>query len=286
HVIDPSYLEDQLNLHPTFVAIGFDCLLNINEKISLIFVLQFYKSVCLIRNLNGILSMAFIIQNVKITLRLEEFSRTLHVPCHGDPLLICDALFDPRPLGKTCKVKGVDVILDPFQMVISELKTNFKKQEIILTGNKDHPNACLCYMLYCLATRKHFNLACYMVNRMISVTKSADMSLPYRMLLTQLVEHVRVFYPHVFSEDLYLVDYVMTPLSKRRVFRIMPGGKRPRLLTPTPSASFESTSSSNRSTFTHRRRRVTEVKANQGDVQVPRSFLIQPREEEEEVRVC
>ncbi|GJU13335.1 hypothetical protein Tco_1135731 [Tanacetum coccineum] len=44
-VIDPLYLEDQPNLHLTFVAIGFDCLLDINEKICPVFVLQFYKSV-------------------------------------------------------------------------------------------------------------------------------------------------------------------------------------------------------------------------------------------------
>ncbi|GKA46038.1 gag-pol polyprotein [Tanacetum coccineum] len=37
----------------------------------------------LVRNLNGTLSIAFIIRNVKITLRLEEFARILHVPCRG-----------------------------------------------------------------------------------------------------------------------------------------------------------------------------------------------------------
>ncbi|GJY40735.1 hypothetical protein Tco_0428005 [Tanacetum coccineum] len=148
---------------------------------------------------------------VKITLRLEEFALILCVPCHGvcvftsewaisslpnsvdsnpdiypppheDPLLIHDALFYPRPPSKT------------------KLKTNVKKWEIILsenaislTGNKDHPNACLCYMLYCLTIGRQFNLAYYIANRMISVTKSADMTLPYGMLLTRLVEHVRVF---------------------------------------------------------------------------------------------
>ncbi|GJS75490.1 hypothetical protein Tco_0725371 [Tanacetum coccineum] len=165
---------------------------------------------------------------VKITLRLEEFALILCVPCHGvcvftsewaisslpnsvdsnpdiypppheDPLLIHDALFYPRPPSKTNKVKGVDIIPNPLQMDISELKTNVKKWEIILsenaislTGNKDHPNACLCYMLYCLTIGRQFNLAYYIANRMISVTKSADMTLPYGMLLTRLVEHVRV----------------------------------------------------------------------------------------------
>ncbi|GJY51923.1 hypothetical protein Tco_0442770 [Tanacetum coccineum] len=131
-VVDPSYLEDQPNLRPTFAAIGFDCLLDINEKICPIFVLQFYKSVRLVRNLNGTLFIAFIIRNVEITLRLEEFACILHVPCRGvcvftsewaipslpngvdsnpdiypppheGPLLIRDALFYPRPPGITRK---------------------------------------------------------------------------------------------------------------------------------------------------------------------------------------
>ncbi|GJR91943.1 hypothetical protein Tco_0215954, partial [Tanacetum coccineum] len=279
-VIDPSYLGDQPNLRPTFAAIGFDCLLDINEKIFPVFVLQFYKSVRLIRSLNGTLSITFIIQNVEITLRLEEFSRILHIPCRGvcvftfewaisslpngvysnpdiypppheDPLLIRDALFYPRPHGKTRKVKGIDVTIDPFQMVISELKTNLKKWEIILSENavslkenKDHPNACLCYMIYWLTIGKHFILAYYIAKRMVSVTKSADMTLPYGMLLTRLFEHVRVAHPHEFSDDLYLVDQVMIPLSEKRVFMNMSSGKRPRLPTPTPSESSDSTSSS------------------------------------------
>ncbi|GJX16887.1 hypothetical protein Tco_0217719 [Tanacetum coccineum] len=228
-MVDHTYLENQPNLRPTFAAIGFDCLLDINEKICPIFVLQFYKSVRLILNLNGTLSIAFIIRSIEITLRIEKFAHILRIPCRGVyPLLIRDALFDPIPPGKTHK-----------EIILSE-------NAISLTGNKDHPNACLCYMLYCLATGNHFNLAYYIVNRMDSVTKSADMTLPYGMLLTRLVEHIRVSYPHAFLDDLYLVDHVMIPLSERRVFRIIPGGKRPQLptLTPTPSGSSESTSSS------------------------------------------
>nr|GEX23570.1 hypothetical protein [Tanacetum cinerariifolium] len=101
-------------------------------------------------------------------------------------------------------------------------------------------------MLYCLAIGKHFNLAYYIINRMVTVTKSTDMTLPYGMLLTLLVEHVRISYPYAFSDDLYLMDHVMIPLSERRLFRIMPSRKRPRLLTPspTPSGSSESNSSS------------------------------------------
>nr|GEW24264.1 hypothetical protein [Tanacetum cinerariifolium] len=144
-------------------------------------------------------------------------------------------------------MKGVDdIFIDPFQMIVSDLKVDLKKWEIILsendvsvTGNKDHPNACLCYMLYCLTIGKHLNLAYYIVNRMVNVTKSADMTLPYKMLLTRLFEHVRVNHTHSFSNELYLVDHVMIALSKKRVFRFKYKGKRPRLPTLTPS-NFES----------------------------------------------
>ncbi|GKC89448.1 hypothetical protein Tco_1150097 [Tanacetum coccineum] len=148
-------------------------------------------------------------------------------------------------------MKGVDTFLDPFQMILFELKIELKKWEVILSENavslsrnKDHLNACLCYMLYCLAIRKHFNLAYYIANRMVSVTQSVGMRLPYGMLLTRLFEHIRVNHPYTFSNELYLVDHVMIPLSEKRVFRFKVKGKRPRLPTPTPSNSESSNSPS------------------------------------------
>nr|GEY25708.1 hypothetical protein [Tanacetum cinerariifolium] len=123
-------------------------------------------------------------------------------------------------------MKGLDTILDPFQMIVSELKTHLKKWEIILSendvsliGNKDHPNACLCYTLYYITIRKPFNLSYHISNRMVSVAKSADMTLPYEMLLTQLFEHVHVSHLYSFSNELYLVDHMMIPLSEKRDFR-------------------------------------------------------------------
>ncbi|GJS16028.1 hypothetical protein Tco_0410500 [Tanacetum coccineum] len=194
-IIDSTFLDDQPNLRLTFATIGFDCLLNINEKTCHIFVLQFYKSVRIIRNLNGTIFIAFIINNFEITLSLVEFTRILKIPCqricvytaewpisslqngfdshpdiysppHEDSSLICDAFLYKRTQPKTRKRKGVDTFIDPFQMIVSKLKIDFKKWKIILsknainlTRNKDHPNACLCYVLYCLTIGKHFNLA-------------------------------------------------------------------------------------------------------------------------------
>ncbi|GKB43723.1 hypothetical protein Tco_0888665 [Tanacetum coccineum] len=89
-------------------------------------------------------------------------------------------------------------------------------------------------MLYCLATEKPFNLAYCIANRIVSVTKSADMTLPYEMLLTRLFEHVRTNHPYTFSNELYLMDHVMIPLSEKIVYCFKDKGKRPRLPTLTP----------------------------------------------------
>ncbi|GJT45908.1 hypothetical protein Tco_0954623 [Tanacetum coccineum] len=111
-----------------------------------------------------------------------------------------------------------------------------------IAGNKDHPNACLCYMLYCLTIGKPFNLAHYIAKRMESVTKTDIMTLPYRMLLTRLFELVCISHPFAITDNHYLVDHMMIPLSEKQVFKITPKGKRPHPQTPTPTDSSESPS--------------------------------------------
>ncbi|GJX99358.1 hypothetical protein Tco_0356377 [Tanacetum coccineum] len=169
-VVDSSYLGDQPKLRPTFAAIEFDCLLDMDEKIFPEFARILHipcKGVCVYTPDWPISSL----QNG------VDSNPDIYPPPHEEPLLIHEALFNQRPLSMTRKVKGIKSTLDPFQMVLSELKTNFMKWEIILsensvslTGNKDHPNACLCYMLYCLTIGKPFNLAYYITNRMLLIT--------------------------------------------------------------------------------------------------------------------
>ncbi|GJS15386.1 hypothetical protein Tco_0409858 [Tanacetum coccineum] len=206
--INPTFLDDQPNLRPTFVAIGFDCLLNINEKICPIFefahILKILsQEVCVYTPDWPISSLQYVV----------DPHPDIYPPSHEDPSLICDALFYEITQPNTRKIKGTDTILNPFQMIVSELKIEFIKWEVILsenavslTRNKDHPNACLCYMLYCLTIEKPFNLAYYIANQMASVTKSADMTLPYGMLLTWLFEHVRVNHPYTIGIKRLLND--------------------------------------------------------------------------------
>nr|GEX28181.1 hypothetical protein [Tanacetum cinerariifolium] len=151
-----------------------------------------------------------------------------------------------RALGKMCKRRCEASLPVEGVLVTSGFKLSSSENAISLMRNKDHLNACLYYMLYCLTTGKNSNLSYYIANTMVSVTKSSNTTLPNGMFLTQLFEHVRVTHLHAFSDDLYLLDHVMIPLSKKRVSRIMPSGNKPRLPTPTPSESSESTSSSSR----------------------------------------
>ncbi|GKA00610.1 hypothetical protein Tco_0673160 [Tanacetum coccineum] len=132
-------------------------------------------------------------------------------------------------------------------MVNSEMKLYFKKWEAILSenvislsGNKDHLNACLVYMLYCLTIQKPFNIAYYITMRMGSVIKSDFMVLPYGMLLTRLYRHVRTTHPFAVSDNHCLVNHVMIPLTEGKTHRIMINKKIPHPQTPSESSSSPS----------------------------------------------
>ncbi|GJS94737.1 hypothetical protein Tco_0801705 [Tanacetum coccineum] len=135
-------------------------------------------------------------------------------------------------------------------MLNTEFKETFKKWYIILyenviclTDHKDHPNVSLCYMLYCLSVGKRFNLAYYIAHRMMSVTQSSQITLPYAMLLTRLFKHLQINHPYPLPNEFNLVDHVMIPLSNKRKNHIKTKSKRPRLPTLTPSNSSGSSQS-------------------------------------------
>ncbi|GKF04369.1 hypothetical protein Tco_0035037, partial [Tanacetum coccineum] len=106
------------------------------------------------------------------------------------------------------------------QILTSEIVPPLKPlEEIIrenifcLGGNRDHVPACLCYMLYCVANSKKFNLAYYMAKLMEWVTKQARLILPYGMLLTRLFKFFINESPGLSNESYILYDYVMNPLT-------------------------------------------------------------------------
>ncbi|GJX57620.1 hypothetical protein Tco_0287517 [Tanacetum coccineum] len=246
-VIHPSFLKYS-SIRQIFSAINFDCLLDIDVKICLVFVLEFYKTVQILQNVDEAISIASIIRNFEITLFLHQFTQILRVPCEGvcmfspdwyisclpnfidpnpiyltpldNPNVVRDAIFNERPPTTRRTVKGKSVVLNPYQMVLFEMNPAFRKWETILSENticlsrnNDHPNACLVYMLYYLANQKPFNLAYYMAKRMASVIKSDLMVLPYAMLLTRLYRHVLTIQPCPITDIHYLMDHVMVPFT-------------------------------------------------------------------------
>nr|GEU71932.1 retrovirus-related Pol polyprotein from transposon TNT 1-94 [Tanacetum cinerariifolium] len=79
-----------------------------------------------------------------------------------------------------------EVEVQDYQILTRESVSTLKPlEEIIqenifcLGGNRDHVLACLCYMLYCVANSKKFNLAYFMAKRIEWVTKQARLILPY-----------------------------------------------------------------------------------------------------------
>nr|GEX51639.1 hypothetical protein [Tanacetum cinerariifolium] len=125
-VIDSTFLDDQPNLRSTFAAIGFNCLLNIDENICPIFVLQFYKSVRIIRVC--VYTPEWPISSLQNGV---DSHPDIYPPPHEDSSLICNALFYERTQPKTQKMKGVDTFLDPFQMIVSEFKDKGKRPRLL-----------------------------------------------------------------------------------------------------------------------------------------------------------
>ncbi|GJZ77391.1 hypothetical protein Tco_0642063 [Tanacetum coccineum] len=82
-----------------------------------------------------------------------------------------------------------------------------------LGGNWDYVPACLCHMLYCIATSTKYNLAFFDAKRMEFVTKQARLILPYSMLLTRLFDHVMSENPELSNDRYVLYDRVMYPLT-------------------------------------------------------------------------
>ncbi|GJV38276.1 ribonuclease H-like domain-containing protein [Tanacetum coccineum] len=236
--VHSSFLDDS-NIPQVFFAINFDCLLNIDEEICPLFVLELYKSVRITQNVDQTISIAFIIRNLEIVLPLHHFAQILRVPCEGACMYTVEwsiaslsKSIDPNPVYHTplddpILVRDAIFYEDPLPNISPKRETILSENVISLSRNKDHPNACLIYMLYCIATQKPFNLAYYIAKRMVGVIKNDMMVLPYGMLLTRLYRHVLTIQPCPLTDGHFLTTHVMVPLTEGHAKRILVDGKRP-----------------------------------------------------------
>ncbi|GJU03566.1 hypothetical protein Tco_1113904 [Tanacetum coccineum] len=122
---------------------------------------------------------------------------------------------------------------------------NYPGKYLLSGGNRYHVPACLCYMLYCVANSKKFNLAYYMAKRMEWVTIQLRLILPYGMLLTRLFKFVMSGSSELSNESYVLYDRVMNPLTahQERKTKKDHGTRRGRYSTSSSSA-FDQPSSS------------------------------------------
>nr|GEY18383.1 hypothetical protein [Tanacetum cinerariifolium] len=148
----------------------------------------------------------FVIQNQYFSFPLEDFAQILRIPYREGQV--------------TCIHHQEEVEVQDYQILIHEIVSRLKPLEEIIWenvfcpgGNWDHVSACLCYMLYCVANSKKFNLAYFMAKQMEWVTKQARLILPYGMLLTLLFIFIIDENPKLQNESYVLYDRVMNPLA-------------------------------------------------------------------------
>nr|GEU77505.1 reverse transcriptase domain-containing protein [Tanacetum cinerariifolium] len=117
--------------------------------------------------------------------------------------------------------------------------------------NRDHTQAIIALMLYCLENRQPFNLAYFIVRRMYSFRDRRDKVLPYGMILTRLFENLKENMTQgSFDERYKLVPRKMSSVKAKQPKRPLP--KRTRNLGKskqtqlTTSSSTESPPSDNR----------------------------------------
>ncbi|GJV04327.1 hypothetical protein Tco_1337896 [Tanacetum coccineum] len=196
----------------------------------------------------GEIFVEFIFQNQYLSLSLEDFAQILRIPCKGacvfsdrwslDELVygspsegpyqtnlpspddIISYIREDRE-GQVTRVRHQEEVkVQEYQILTREIVSTLKPLEEInrenvfcLEGNRDHIPACLCYMLYCVANSKKFNLAYFMAKRIEWVTKQARLILPYGMLLTRLFDFLIGEYPELKNESYVLYNRVMNPLA-------------------------------------------------------------------------
>ncbi|GKC05737.1 hypothetical protein Tco_0997347 [Tanacetum coccineum] len=115
-----------------------------------------------------------------------------------------------------------------------------------LGGNWDYAPACLCHMLYCIATSTKYNLAFFIIKQMKTVRRQPKVILTYEMLLTRFFNHIMSHYPELSNDRYILYDRVMNPLAPHyeRKTRADHGKKRCRHSTSSSTSALVNPSSS------------------------------------------
>ena len=201
-IVDPS-LAYHRDINTTFRAIGFDCLLHINEKICPRFVLEFFRQVELVRNEDQSLSLWFWIRNFKFVLTLDQFAQILRIPNHGQCAYTEDwcleSLFNyreenspycsyiPRPceITKLLRTNRNFPYLDQTKIHMIEVRDELipwavilKENTLGLKGIREQLLAYYAHMMYCLHTQQPYNLSYHFAKRIVHLRGSQTKLIP------------------------------------------------------------------------------------------------------------
>ncbi|GKB57272.1 hypothetical protein Tco_0913458, partial [Tanacetum coccineum] len=217
--IDPSFYNDLSDDSVAkFTAIGFDCLLSLDEQICPRFIFEFYKTLKLERDSNNHFSIQFVINNHHFNLSLAQFVELTYLPNQGICIYLdawgldklektieqieaynsrLPALDDIRNLIHRRTVhEKIDKEGNTIHKLLNQIEKNelfdhLRPCELVIRenvysaiGNRDHTQAVIALMLYCLENRQPFNLAYFIIRRMYFFRDRRDKVLPYGMILT------------------------------------------------------------------------------------------------------
>ncbi|GJU01838.1 hypothetical protein Tco_1112176 [Tanacetum coccineum] len=102
-------------------------------------------------------------------------------------------------------------------------RTIHEKNVYLAIGNRDHTQAIIALMLYCLENGQPFNLAYFVIRRMYYFRDRRDKVLPYGMILTRLFKNLKANMAyHPFDECYILVTRKMLSLKAKQPKKLPP----------------------------------------------------------------
>ena len=241
-VVDPSLVYHR-DINTSFRAIGFDCLLHINEYICPRFVLEFFRQVELVRNEDQSLSLWFWVKNFKYVLTLEQFAQILSIPNHGQCAYTedwcleslfhyreenspyCSYIPSPTELTKIIRTHPhphpTKIRLEEVRHELLSWAVILRENVLSLTGNREQLPACCAHMIYCLLTQQPYNLAYFFAKRIVHLKGNKNKLIPYGMFLTRLYNHFMTFHPYLHGPQYSLFTPVMKPITESYVSSIL-----------------------------------------------------------------
>ncbi|GJU41108.1 hypothetical protein Tco_1194065 [Tanacetum coccineum] len=193
--IDPSFYSDLSDdLVAKFKSIGFDCLLSLDEQI--------FPS-------------------------LDELEKTLEqIEPYNSRLPALDDirnLIHRRTVHEKVDKEGNTIYKLPNQIKTNELFEHLRPCELVIRenvysaiGNRDHTQAVIALMLYCLQSGQPLNLTYFIIRRMYFFRDRRNKVLTYGMILTHLFKNLKAnMSQHPFDACYKLVPRKMSSLKAK-----------------------------------------------------------------------